>query len=246
MAGTDPSPARAPLGARFADYRQRCLAIQQDLLSRAAPGSLDEQGLPAYAQGNGPSRWLFWQRIRFCHRYLNRLGSSTEEKSDACLDFGCGSGLMLPRLAELFHTVYAVDLVIDPARYFVDAWSRQSPGGVDLSGLQLSDNLDKAGIAGNSLDLVLALDVLEHVTDLPATLSALKNLMKPKGVLLVSGPTESLLYRMGRKLVGFSGHYHVRNIYDIQKEMRKFFRVRILKRLYFPAPLFVILQATKE
>ena len=58
------------------------------------------------------------------------------------------------------------------------------------------------------------------------------------------GPTENWLYKLGRRIVGFSGHYHVRDVHDIAVEMQRRFDVRLVKRIGFPVSLFHVLRAT--
>jgi hypothetical protein len=80
---------------------------------------------------------------------------------------------------------------------------------------------------------------------LPGTLSELLNLLKPGGQLVVSGPTENILYQIGRKLAGpeYSGDYHERGIGEIKRELARLARVRQIATLYWPVPLFEIFVA---
>jgi len=115
-----------------------------------------------------------------------------------------------------------------------------------LQAVCLSHDLASATIPHNSLQLILALDVLEHVEDLQKTLADLALLLAPGGILLVSGPTENLLYRLGRRIAGFSGHYHLRNIQDVMDELQQLFSVKIVRRLVYPLTFFCILEARKR
>jgi 2-polyprenyl-3-methyl-5-hydroxy-6-metoxy-1,4-benzoquinol methylase len=94
-------------------------------------------------------------------------------------------------------------------------------------------------------DLINALDVLEHVDDLPRTLSELLNLLKPGGRLVVSGPTENILYQIGRRIAGpeYSGEYHERGIAEIKRELNRLARVEGIATLYWPVPLFEVFAA---
>ena len=96
-----------------------------------------------------------------------------------------------------------------------------------------------------SFDLINALDVLEHVDDLPRTLSELLNLLQPGGRLVVSGPTENILYQIGRRLAGpeYSGEYHERGIAEIKRELKRLARVEGIATLYWPLPLFEVFVA---
>lgn len=100
-------------------------------------------------------------------------------------------------------------------------------------------------LAPKSFDLINALDVLEHVDDLPRALSQLMNLLKSNGQLLVSGPTENILYQIGRKLAGpeYSGAYHERGIAEIKRELDRIAHIEHIATLYQPIPLFEVFVA---
>jgi 2-polyprenyl-3-methyl-5-hydroxy-6-metoxy-1,4-benzoquinol methylase len=97
-----------------------------------------------------------------------------------------------------------------------------------------------------SFDLVIALDVLEHVEDLPGTLAQLLRLLKKGRRLVVSGPTENALYRFGRRLAGpeYSGEYHERGVAEIRRALQRQVHVKQISTLYWPFPLFEIFAAT--
>ena len=70
-------------------------------------------------------------------------------------------------------------------------------------------------IEAGSLDYVVATDVLEHVPDLGSCIATFARLLRPAGLLVMSGPTETALYRLGRLLAGFAGkeHYHHTDVF---------------------------------
>jgi methyltransferase family protein len=96
-----------------------------------------------------------------------------------------------------------------------------------------------------SFQLINALDVLEHVDDLSRTLFDLLNLLQPGGRLVVSGPTENILYQIGRKLAGreYSGDYHERGVGVIKQELARLAQVQQIATLYWPIPLFEVFVA---
>jgi 2-polyprenyl-3-methyl-5-hydroxy-6-metoxy-1,4-benzoquinol methylase len=100
--------------------------------------------------------------------------------------------------------------------------------------------LDQA--AAGSFDLIIALDVLEHVKDLMRTLEQLLRVLKQGGQLIISGPTENALYRFGRRLAGpeYSGEYHERGVAEIRRALLTRMPVRQIATLYWPVPLFEI------
>ena len=81
------------------------------------------------------------------------------------------------------------------------------------------------------------MDSLEHNEDIPALVGKLIPLLRHDGVFILSGPTESAFYRLGRRLAGFSGHYHHSTIFDIEAILAKHCTLIEARRV----PIFPIL-----
>ncbi len=159
---------------------------------------------------------------------------------ERALDFGCGGGVMLSFLSGLASKVDAADVDLGPLREI----QAILPFPPDVSLVDLSKSvLDDlpAGVYG----VVLALDVLEHVEDLDGALAAISRRLCDDGEVIVSGPTENLIYRLGRRFAGpaFTGHYHTRNIHDIRVAAERRFQVETVARLVSPIPLFEVFVA---
>jgi len=43
--------------------------------------------------------------------------------------------------------------------------------------------------------------------------------LRPDGRMIVSGPTESWVYRLGRRIAGFQGPYHMTTIHHIERAL---------------------------
>lgn len=188
----------------------------------ASQDERDEMGVPSYCHGNPLIRRLFWKRLKLA---LDLLQPAPGER---CMDFGAGSGVLLPTLSARCRQVYAADLLPEPARRMVQRRGLQNVKVVD-STLPTLAELD-----GEPLDAIVALDVLEHVDDLPATVRHLATLLRPGGRVIMSGPTETPVYRLGRVLAGFAGkgHYHHTNVFDIRDRfLEAGFRLRRERRL---------------
>lgn len=222
----------------FNAYKTRYRSAIRKVLSETERGRLDEAGFPAYSHPNPVINWLFWQRLRTA---MNHILQSAPHAS--VLDFGCGSGVMLPFLSRHSRRVTAIDIDLLPLERVREH-------------LPLANNVEVldatitsiAQLAPNSYDLINALDVLEHVDDLPGTLSQLMIMLKPAGQLVVSGPTENILYQLGRKLAGpeYSGEYHERGIAEIKRELNRLARVQHIATLYPPVPLFEVFAGHKN
>lgn len=219
----------------FNAYKTRYRSAIRSVLADSEKGRLDEAGFSAYSHRSPIINWLFWRRL---HIAMNHIERSAPYEN--ILDFGCGSGVMLPFLAEQSKHVTALDIDLHPleqARQHIPLAANVQV--VDANQTPISS------LPPKSFDLINALDVLEHVQDLPQTLLQLMNLLKPNGQLVVSGPTENFLYKIGRKIAGpeYSGAYHERGIAEIKHELKRLARVEHIATLYQPIPLFEIFTA---
>jgi 2-polyprenyl-3-methyl-5-hydroxy-6-metoxy-1,4-benzoquinol methylase len=221
--------------SEFRDYKIRYRSAIRKVLDEAERGRLDESGFPAYSHLNPLINWLFWQRLRTAMNFIEK-----HAPYENVLDFGCGSGVMLPFLAQHSRQVTAIDIDLLP----VESLKKYIPLAENVRVLD-AKQISLPQLTPKSFDLINALDVLEHVDDLSTTLSDLLNLLKPRGRLVISGPTENTFYQIGRKLAGpeFSGEYHERGTAEIKRELARLAGVRQIATLYWPAPLFEIFVA---
>jgi 2-polyprenyl-3-methyl-5-hydroxy-6-metoxy-1,4-benzoquinol methylase len=218
--------------SEFTAYKTRYRAAIRQVLAGAEPGRLDEAAFPAYSHPNPLINWLFWQRLRVVMNYIE--GFAPVERS---LDFGCGSGVMLPFLAGVSREVTALDIDLTPLEWVERHIPRAGNVRVFDAGQTALTELPP-----RSYDFINALDVLEHVDDLPRTLADLLGLLKPGGQIIVSGPTENILYQLGRRLAGpeYSGAYHERGVAEIRADLARLATVRPIATLYRPMPLFEV------
>ncbi len=87
-------------------------------------------------------------------------------------------------------------------------------------------------------DWVFAIDSLEHNDNFAELLGRLGKKLSPKGLLILSGPTENRLYRLGRAIAGFDSHYHKTTIYEIEKAAANFLVRKDVAAIMPGAPLF--------
>ena len=219
----------------FQNYKARYRSAIRDVLHESERGRLDEAGFPAYSHPNPLINWLFWQRLRTAMNYIE-----SHAPYEKVLDFGCGSGVMLSFLSRHSRHVTAMDIDLVP----LDRVKKYIPLAENIQVLD-ANHVAISQMTAKSFDLINALDVLEHVDDLRGTLSDLLALLKPGGRLVVSGPTENILYQIGRKLAGpeYSGEYHERGIAEIKRELNRLARVEQIATLYWPVPLFEVFVA---
>ena len=182
----------------FTKTAELCAAIttaHREAAKRLKSDITDEMAVPSYLKGDPFSRWNFWGRLRHVvrqARFRPALRSSTSAAGLACCS----------RLAAEGRTVYGTDLHLDIARRLVAELKLPR---VEL----LAADRWQETVPDGQIDTIIAADVLEHIEQRQELLANLGRKLAPGGRLVICGPTENWMYKLGRRIVGFSGHYHV-------------------------------------
>jgi len=145
----------------------------------------DEQNLLAiYCSDQKLLRGFFWFRLQLMTWLIRRVRPNT----NACLDFGCGSGIFAASLATGFETVMLFDRNTQKASQMIAR--------LGLSNVKLvTADVAEFDFGTDQFDAIIAADVLEHFVDLEPPLARLKRWLKPDGFLFTSLPTENAWYR---------------------------------------------------
>jgi 2-polyprenyl-3-methyl-5-hydroxy-6-metoxy-1,4-benzoquinol methylase len=170
----------------------------------------------------GRKRSPWHQRSLFLHhrlagRVVDRI-LKRMPRSLSILDLGCGDGYYLERLREMgFREV----LGTDPSGPMVERCRKR---GLNARRAALEDMA-----AAGDRDLVLLIQVLEHLENPGAAMDGIRGLLKPKGLLLLSVPVcDSLLSRYHRSRFGVNRMEQVRGWDDTHRHA---FSLRGLKSL---------------
>ncbi len=191
----------------------------------------DEMAIPSYLHSNPAMRWMAWRRLEVTARFLRDLHAG--KRATAIMDFGCGTGVLFDESLRVTDAVYGVDIVLEPATLLVEERNLEN---VTL----LTPDAAGQAIAPGSIDTIIAAEVLEHIEPLDGTLEFFRSRLTPGGTLLVSLPTESFLYRLGRRLAGFEGHYHESNAAMIHAQiLESGFRQTRMQKIPAPGPLAI-------
>ena len=184
--------------------------LLRDVVEHLPRAEVNETAVPSYTHPNPLIRRLFWRRLD------TALGLAAVKPTDRVLDFGTGSGILLPTLTRYAGSVTATDLDVSPAQSLAR--------GMNLGATIVPPEEFASWTAAHagSIDLIFALDVFEHLSEvqLPAVGNTLRALLAPGGRMIVSGPTESLMYRVGRFIAGFRNVYHYRSVFDIDDQLQ--------------------------
>lgn len=185
--------------------RKSIAAIVQDC-DGVGTDVLAEMAVPSYLHWNPFVRWIIRKRLLCLARIVS------QDHVERLLDFGCGLGLLGEFLYNEVRHFYLCDVELRPATALVSRFELK-----DLI-LLPSDDIETR-IGDGELDVVVAADVLEHFDTrekVDSQCAEFARKMAPGGRLLLSGPTETAVYRLARRVAGFSGDYHHRDIFDIE------------------------------
>jgi 2-polyprenyl-6-hydroxyphenyl methylase/3-demethylubiquinone-9 3-methyltransferase len=128
----------------------------------------------------GPARLAFVRRVAEQH-FGRDAAARGPLKGLSVLDIGCGGGLVAEPLARLGGAVTA----IDPAPETIAAAQSHAMA----QGLSIDYRAERAETLvaeGRAFDIVVCLEVVEHVPDVGAFVKVVSALVKPGGLLILS------------------------------------------------------------
>lgn len=103
------------------------------------------------------------------------------------LDIGCGGGLLCEPLARLGATVLGIDAVPENIQV---AQGHATKYGLDIAYEAIP--VEDLVTTGKTFDIITALEIVEHVQDLPLFLKSCCRLVKPGGLLFLSTLNKTL------------------------------------------------------
>ncbi|HTT77484.1 MAG TPA: class I SAM-dependent methyltransferase [Candidatus Binataceae bacterium] len=125
--------------------------------------------------------WWFASRRAIVERFIIRLNLPADA---ALLEPGCGTGGNFAMLAR-HGRVFAMD---------ADAHARRFATALGNAQVACGSLPDRIPFTGQSFDLILMSDVLEHLDDDVAALRALQHRLKPDGQILITVPAMQWLW----------------------------------------------------
>lgn len=111
------------------------------------------------------------------------------------LDVGCGAGLLTEPLARMGARATGLDAApenIGAARAHAEA------AGLDID--YIAGGIE--ALAGRSFDLVVSMEVIEHVADVPAFIAGLAGALAEGGLMVLSTPNRTWLSRVAMITIG--------------------------------------------
>ena len=148
--------------------------------------------------------WWFISRREIVLELVGRF--LKKEDNNEILDIGCGTGIILKYLQQ-FGMVYGLDSSPIAVKYS----NMRVNGAVKLGSLT-----DSVPFSENQFDLVMLLDVIEHIDDDEIALRKAYDLLKEKGIIICTVPAYKFLW---------SGHD------DAQQHKRRYIRSELKTKI---------------
>ncbi len=202
--------------------KSRRAALRSQFDVRREFETLEESCVPSYVHANPLAAWTAWSRLTAAARLYDR-----HAPAGPVLDFGSATGELRQVLEPLrgdYHFVEQNEVLVSALRRNIPEARRE----------------DAATLGESRFAAVFALDSLEHNEEIGPILDVIARSLRPDGVFILSGPTENALYRLGRRLAGFDGHYHVQTIYDIERQAQAAFQRQARSLQPAGIPLFAL------
>ncbi|MDB5592538.1 MAG: bifunctional 3-demethylubiquinol 3-O-methyltransferase/2-polyprenyl-6-hydroxyphenol methylase [Enterovirga sp.] len=156
------------------------VAAEVDKFDRIARDWWDPEGPMKPLHRINPVR-LQWLRDQCCAHFERDPKTPFPLEGLDVLDAGCGAGLLSEPLARLGGAVTA----LDPAEATIAAARRHAEG----AGLAIdyrAETVEAAVARGERFDLVVSMEVLEHVADPARFVASCAQALRPGGLLLLA------------------------------------------------------------
>lgn len=152
------------------------------------------------------------------------------------LDVGCGTGKILEELKAKKWQVFGIDGNKEAIK-----WSAKR--GIKIK--KADFNKDKIPFEDNSFDLVLALDLLEHLPNESNLLRQIKRVLKKDGFFICTVPAYPKLFSYWDKMLGHQRRYTKKSLREVLE--KNHFKVKNIS-YYFALHLFptVLVRSLKK
>ena len=120
-------------------------------------------------------------RRHICEHFGRKPNESKPLKGLRILDVGCGGGLVTEPLARLGATVVGIDPSLTNVRV---AELHAVESGLDID--YRAESAEAVAATGELFDVVLSLEVVEHVANVDLFIDACGKMVKPRGLMITS------------------------------------------------------------
>jgi SAM-dependent methyltransferase len=158
---------------------------------------MEKQGNPPKIVWSPDLVERFWNyQSRFPDNYFTKQFGAEIVKTIApvlvgcehVLDFGCGTGFLLPHLARYVKTLTGADVSEESLKFVNQAYG-------NLTNFQGAFSVDELLLKKNTFDAIVLIEVVEHLYDnqIDNILNQTLSLLRPGGIVIITTPNEENL-----------------------------------------------------
>ena len=169
----------------------------------------------------------WWFKVRrnliflLLKKYNRRLFQETK-----IFDFGCGSGFLVGELQKKGYQSFGTDMSTEAIEY-------GTKHGIDNLSVAKDGRIN---FPDNNFDVVLALDVLEHLEDERPAIKEIDRVLKSGGVAIITVPAYMFLWGVQDEV---SHHYRRYLASGLIKKFKENSSLKLIKKSYFNTILFL-------
>ena len=176
-----------------------------------------------------PLPYYYKPLLRILYQYRIQQGLSLlSPPYETVLEFGYGSGLLLPTLATISSKLYGIDIASDSPTVM------SCLNKINISATLYQNDLLKMNFKDNIFDLIVAFSVFEHIHDCRKILQKMFHILKPNGRLLVGMPrVDKNMVRLF-SLIGYDTieQHHVTDYKSFLNDCRGYFILEKQAKLF--------------
>ena len=177
-------------------------------------------------------------------RFFTIVETVQRIKPKIMLDAGCGSGNYLSHFTQFTKTIYGIDFSEVGCRIAKE--STKQFKNITIKRMDLTKKLD---FQDSFFDFILCSEVLEHIKNNEFTLSELKRILKPNGLILITGPNFNFLSVEYLRYIFFykdPSHFHDYSIHNWLKLISKYFKpIKIITSTHYISIMLFYLKMKK-
>lgn len=164
---------------------------QEEFIKRAS-NDPTKAGFSIYLKEETLIRKRFKRRVALIKKF---------KKKGKLLDIGCSTGFFLSEAQKAGYDVYGIDIM----DFAVDFCRKRGLKNV------FKGTLEKVKLPREKFDIIVAMEILEHLWDPKVFLKKVSQLLNQEGILLVSVPNRKSLGArlMGKFWVGYHNYQHL-------------------------------------
>lgn len=167
-----------------------------------------DKGFEAIYHSLEDENWWFKARQDFVLRFLKMNDISKESR---LLDIGCGGGALLQVLAFSGYTdTYGVDVSPEAV-----AFARAK----GITNVRIADAQEKQDFQEGFFDVIIAMDILEHLQNPERALQEWQRLLKNDGILLIFVPAFQLLWSQHDVINHHKTRYTKKRLFDLARNV---------------------------